>query len=87
MLQNTHLSALGKLIGQLASNRDPSWFYWVLKLTMTTSLSHLKPAIILNQYEDIGYFHLIVLSEILDVQCRVRVQAVPGAGLKGRGGL
>jgi hypothetical protein len=34
MLQNTHLSALGKLIGRLASNRDPSWFTWVLKLTM-----------------------------------------------------
>jgi len=41
----------------------------------------------LNQYEDIGYFHLIVLSEILDVRCLVRVQALPGAGLKGRGGL
>lgn len=54
---------------------------------MASHLCHLKPAIILNQYEDIGYFHLIVLSEILDVQCRVRVQALAGAGLKGRGGL
>jgi hypothetical protein len=37
----------------------PSWLAWMLKLTMTPSLGHLKPAIILDRFENLGYFHLI----------------------------
>ncbi len=33
---------------------------------MTSPLRHLKPAIILDRFEDFGDFHLIVCSEILD---------------------
>ena len=33
---------------------------------MTSPLRHLKPAIILDCFEDFGDFHLIVCSEILD---------------------
>lgn len=33
---------------------------------MTSSLRHLKPAIILDCLEDFGDFHLTVCSEILD---------------------
>ncbi len=68
MLQDTHLSAFGKLIGRLASNRYPSWFTWVLKLTMTSLLRHLKPAIVLDYLEDFGDFHLIAHSNIVDTQ-------------------
>jgi hypothetical protein len=66
LLQDTHLSAFCQLIGRLASNRYPSWFTWVFKLTMTSPLRHLKPAIILDCLEDFGDFHLTVCSEILD---------------------
>jgi len=50
---------LCKLIGRLTSNGYPSWLAWMLKLTMTPSLGHLKPAIILDRFENLGYFHLI----------------------------
>ncbi len=53
------MSALGKLIGRLASNGYPFWLAWVLKLTMTPSLGYLKPAIILNRFQNLGHFHLI----------------------------
>jgi hypothetical protein len=36
----------------------------VFKLTMTSPLRHLKPAIIFDCFEDFGDFHLIVCSEI-----------------------
>ncbi len=68
MLQDTHLSAFGKLIGRLASNRYPSWLTWVLKLTMASPLRHLKPAIVLDCLEDFGDFHLIVHSKIVSIQ-------------------
>jgi hypothetical protein len=31
----------------------------MLKLTMTPSVSHLKPAIILYRFENLGHFHFI----------------------------
>jgi hypothetical protein len=38
---------------------SPAWVTLVLKLTMTPSLCHLKPAIILDRFKDFGYFHLL----------------------------
>jgi len=37
----------------------PSWLAWMLKLTMTPFLCHLKPAIILDRFVNLGHFHFI----------------------------
>lgn len=85
MLQDTHLSAFGKLIGQLASNRYPSWLSWVLKLTMASPLRHLKPAIVLDCLEDFGDFHLIVHSIIVNIQAIGSISASNWRIFKRRG--
>jgi hypothetical protein len=63
LLRDTHLSALAKPIGWLASNRYPFWLTWVLQLAMITSLRHLKPATIIERFEGFADFHPIASCE------------------------
>jgi hypothetical protein len=63
LLHDFHLNDLAKLIGRLASNRYLSWLTWVLQLAMTTSLCHLKPAIIVERFERFADFPPIASCE------------------------
>jgi hypothetical protein len=57
----------------------------VLKLTMTSPLRHLKPAIVLDCLEDFGDFHLIVRSKIVNTQAIESISASNWRIFKRRG--
>jgi hypothetical protein len=57
LLEDAVLSTWSQIIARLARNSDPSGLGAVFELAMAASLRSQKPAVLLQEAEDLSYLH------------------------------